>query len=281
MLSMLTRKVVPLSLVMSLLVLAGGLTAASSTQVASRLDLVMKRGKIVVGINPSQVPYGLLGNDGKWTGIDPALAREIARRLGVKLEIVQVTPQSRIPLLMAGKVDALIAGMAETQKRMREIDFTIPYHWEPEKLLVKEGSDIHSVNDLAHKTVAAVQGSTSEEIVHRLQPEAKILEFQELPEAFLALKEGLADAFVSDDLILGKLAASDKEHKYEIVGPPLHVLPIAIGVLQNDSTWRNALTFLLLDMEEDGTYAKIFKKYLGSESTYELQIAKIYEIPRD
>jgi polar amino acid transport system substrate-binding protein len=277
---MLTRKVASLATATSLVLLVTGLTGVSSALAASKLDEVKQKGKMVVGINPSQPPYGILGKDGTWTGLDPELAREIAKRIGVELEIVQVTPQSRIPLLKAGKVDALIAGMAQTRKRMMEIDFAIPYHWEAERLLVKKGSPVRSAADLAGKTVAAVQGSSSEDVVRRVQPQAKILNFQELPQAFLALKQGLAVAFVSDDLILGKLAASDKSGEYEIVGPPLHVIPIAIGVLPNDSAWRNAITFALLDMEQDGTYAKLFNKYLGAESEFKLPVKPLYGVPQ-
>ncbi|HLW58566.1 MAG TPA: transporter substrate-binding domain-containing protein [bacterium] len=245
---------------------------ASPCPSSSTLDQVKKRGKIVVGINPAQAPYGLLGNNGQWTGFDPHLARETANRLGVKLEITQVTPSSRIPLLFAGKVDALMAGMAVTRRRMLQIDFSIPYITVDEKLLVKQGSGISGPVDLAGRTVAVVAGSSTEVALQKAQPKAKLLRYQELPDGFLALKRGLADAFASDVMIITKLAATDTQQKYEIVGPDLDVIPIAVGVRPIDSRWRDTMTFTLLDMQKDGTYAKLFDEYFGKNSQFHLPV---------
>lgn len=252
-----------------LLAVAGGWFTPALAQ--STLEKVKDSKHLVVGINPGQVPYGSLAADGSWAGFDVDLAREIAKRLDAELEIVQVTGKSRIPTLLSGKADAMLGGLARTAEREKVVDFSIPYIVEGEKLLVKTGSSIRSADDLVDRTVATTQGSTSEKIIREAQPGARLLRFQELPQAFLALKQGLADAFISSELILAKFATQEPG-AYEIVGPALLSYPVAIGVRKEDSEWLDAINGLMLDMEKDGTYKTVFNRWFGAESEFGLPV---------
>jgi polar amino acid transport system substrate-binding protein len=107
--------------------------------------------------------------------------------------------------------------------------------------------------------VAAVQGSYNEAQIRKLAPQARVLVFQEYPQAFLAMKQGLADAFTTIVTILQSVTKKDPD--YEIVGDFLTSEPIAFGVRQNDSQWRDTLNFALQDMDADGTYKHIFERY--------------------
>lgn len=235
--------------------------ALATADAQSALETVKSRGTLIAGVRFDTPPYGTVDAAGKNVGIDIEIAQDMAKRLGVKLELVQVTAQSRIPLLTSGKVDLLLAALTHTREREKVVDFSITYILDGVRIMVKKGSSIRGPDDLSGKSVSTVQGSTNIPILKRVAPNARVIEYQEYPQAFLALKQGLADAFVTDLFILDKFAKSDPS--FEVVGPYLAPEPIAIGVRKNDSAWRNALNDLLQDMVLDGTWARIVKAHVN------------------
>ena len=235
---------------------------------ASTLEEVKERGTVIAGVRFDSPPYGSVDDAGKNIGFDIDMAKEVAARLGVDLEFVQVTGKTRIPMLESGKIDMLVAATTHTRKRDAVVDFTIAYFTDGQKIMVKNDSGIRGVDDIGTKTVATVQGTTVEERIRVLAPDARILVYQEWPQAFLAAKQGLADVVTSSVLILGKFANEDPS--FEIVGPFLSVEPIAIGVRENDSDWRDALNAALQDMARDGAYQAIFNGWFGKESGFSM-----------
>jgi polar amino acid transport system substrate-binding protein len=236
-------------------------TMAVTAAVAGALEDVKARGTLLVGVRFDAPPYGYVDKDGKNVGIDIDIANEIARRLGVGIEYIQVTAQTRIPTLESGKVDMLAAALTQTRERDDVIDFSISYIFDGQKLMVKKGSGITSVSDLTGKTVTTVQGSANVAVLEQLAPKAKLVVYQEYPQAFLALQRGLADAFSTTVLIMDQFARSDSD--VEIVGPFLSQEPIGIGLRENDSNWRDTINALLQDMVRDGTYEKIWSGHLS------------------
>jgi polar amino acid transport system substrate-binding protein len=231
----------------------------TSAIAASTLDEVKARGKMIAGVRYDSPPFGSLDNSGKVVGFDIDLINDIAKRLGVGIELVQVTAKTRIPMLESGKIDVIAAVLTHTRERDRVIDFSISYLLDGQRLLVKKGSGIGGVGDLKGKTVSAVQGSYNEAIIRKIAPEARVLVFQEYPQAFLALKQGLADAFTTTATILEGVAKKDPD--FELVGEFLTSEPIAFGMRENDSKWRDAINFALQDMVADGTYKATFDRY--------------------
>lgn len=243
--------------------LVAGAAAADST-----FDAVKKRGVLVAGVKFDAPPFGFVDEAGKNVGFDIDIVKYIADRLGVKLELKQVTSKTRIPMLQDGQVDLAICTMTHQRARDEAIDFSITYFMDGQKLLVKRGSSIKSTKDLAGKAVATAQGSTSEINIKRAQPGARIVTFQEYPQAFLALQQGKVQAVTTDSTILLGLKAGNPA--YEIVGKAFSAEPYAIGVRENDSKWRDTVNFALMDMWKDGSYKKVYEKWFGDGSKYEL-----------
>jgi polar amino acid transport system substrate-binding protein len=98
------------------------------------------------------------------------------------------------------------------------------------------------------------------------QPGARIVTFQEYPQAFLALQQGKVQAVTTDSTILLGLKAGNPA--YEIVGKAFSAEPYAIGVRENDSKWRDTINFALMDMWKDGSYKKVYDKWFGDGSKY-------------
>src|SRR5581483_637225 len=137
------------------------------------------RGKLIAGVRYDSAPFGYLDASGKVTGFDLDLINDIAKRMGVPIEYVQVTSQNRIPLLLSGKVDVLAATVTHTREREKVIDFSIDYAWDGTKLLVNKGSGIRSIADLNHsgKTITSNQGALDGPAAIKLAPQAKLVDF--------------------------------------------------------------------------------------------------------
>ena len=103
------------------------LSLAAPASAADKLQDVLGAGKLRVGVLMDAAPWGFKDAKGEAAGLDIDLARLMAADMGVKLELVQVTGASRIPSLLAGKVDVLIAAAGATPERAQQVMFSQPY----------------------------------------------------------------------------------------------------------------------------------------------------------
>src|SRR4051812_37936760 len=91
------------------------------------VDDIIKRGKVVVGVNTTTPIFGLMGKDGQPEGYDPDVARLMAKYMGVQVEFVPVTGANRIPFLLGGQVDMLICLFGITPERALQVSYSMPY----------------------------------------------------------------------------------------------------------------------------------------------------------
>jgi ABC-type amino acid transport substrate-binding protein len=228
----------------------------------STLKVVKDRGTMIAGVRFDSPPYGYVDASGQNVGFDVEIAGEIAKRLGVKLELVRVTGQSRIPTLTSGKVDLLVAALTKTAEREKVVDFTMTYVTDGSAAVVKKGSPIKKISDLNGKTVSFVQGTTADAGMKEKAPQALITKFQEYPAAFLAFQQGITEAFIGQALGLDRFIKTDAD-KYEVISELVVEDPTAIGVRKDDTEWKDTLNGLLRDMVKDGTWSKIMTKYVS------------------
>jgi len=120
-----------------------GLTLAPSAQAENTLDKIHRTGVFLAGVRYDFPPVGTVDDAGKPTGFGPALAKSFADKLGVKVQYVQVTSKSRIPLLLNGSIDADIGPTTPTVERNKVVDFTIPYVWDGDSLIVYKGASLN------------------------------------------------------------------------------------------------------------------------------------------
>jgi len=252
------RLVIVLALVLSFVF-------AASVSFAGKIEDVKAKGVLVCGVKDSVNLFGFVDPDSKeLVGFDVDICKYIANKLGVKTEFKVVTSKNRIPMLAQGSVDILAATMTHKFSRDEQIDFSITYFMDGQKLLVKKGSGINSTADLANRKVGTVKGSTSEKNIKAAQPKAQVIAYDEYPQAFMALKQGKVKAVTTDSGILAGLKASDDNpDNWEIVGEFFSAEPYGLGVPQNDSAFRDFVNKSLNEMWLDGTYQKLFKKWMG------------------
>lgn len=254
--------------IMVLAMLAAFMTA-SVAMAGPAWDNIQKTKTIRAGIMTNSIPGAYYNEKNEWVGFDVDIANEIAKRLGLKIEQVPVTDKTRIGFLQQGRIDISVANMTHKRERDKSIDFSITYFFDGQKMLAKKGK-FSKWEDLVGKTIATVQGTTSEINVRKLMNKlggAKIIPFQDYPSAFNALKIGRAQAFTTDSTILLGYAAKDPG-KYELVGDFFSDEPYGIGLPEDDSKLRDAVNFTLQDMWKDGTYMEIYNKWYGPDTPY-------------
>ncbi len=250
----------------------GGAAAADK----STYDLVKERGVMRAGVKNDAPLFAFVNEKGDLVGFEIDLLEEIAKRLKVKLETVKVSSATRIPMLQSGRVDIVAATMSHYRKREEVIDFTIGHFNTPMSMLVRKDSPIKTIADMKGKIAGFNVGSGALKEFQAIQPNAQIKTFQGLPEAFLALQQGLVDAMPTDMVLLAGIRASvPNPNNYVLLSKTARFAATggeyAMGVPPNDSKWRNQVNYLLQDMWLDGTWERIFDKWMGAKSPLKLK----------
>jgi polar amino acid transport system substrate-binding protein len=259
-----------------------------STAIAkeSILDKVKKAGVIRIGSGTTVPPVNYIDKDGNWTGFDIEIGDEIAKRLGVKVERVNVNNKTRIAFLANGRIDLTVSSMSHTRSRDEQIDYAEPpYLWSGKIFYAKKGK-FGSPADVCGARVAITQGSNAylagQDYLKDLgcTKPFKPIAFQTNAECFLALKQGKADVYIQDTPIIAGVAGAEGID-YEPVGPIFSPGLYGLGVAPNDSKWRDTISFIIQDMLADGAYEKIYQRWFGPNGKFPLPINARPRLPED
>ncbi|MFV0413123.1 MAG: transporter substrate-binding domain-containing protein [Oscillospiraceae bacterium] len=174
--------------------------AASASAAGGKLDAIKQAGKLVMLTNAEVPPFEYLGEGGAVSGVDVDLAQLVADELGVELEIVNMDFDLLIEAMNSGKGDIVAAGMSITEERKQQVDFSIPYVDTTILIVVPVGSTIASADDLAGKTIAVQEATTSDLFVTDNVEAKEILRFKSAVEAGTTVTTGKADVAVLDKL---------------------------------------------------------------------------------
>ncbi|WP_047999095.1 glutamate ABC transporter substrate-binding protein [Lactiplantibacillus herbarum] len=258
-----------LSLLMVVLTACGTRPSLAKQDVLSN-DKASKT--ITWGVKADTQLFGLMDvKDNQIKGFDADIATALTKKVlgkDAKAKFVQVTSQTRIPLLKNGNIDAIIATMTITPEREKQVDFTDSYFDAGQALLVKKGSSIKSVKDLnkSGTKVIGVTGANSVANIKKFAPKAQVLELSDYAQAMTALKSGQGVALTTDNGILYGMAAQNKG--YEVVGGTFTKEPYGIAVNKGQEPLKKELNKALKEIEADGTYNKILKKWFGNVSGF-------------
>jgi len=209
--------------------------SASNNKAASKVEQIKKSGKLVVGTSADYPPYefhkSVNGKD-QIVGFDIKIAEEIAKDLGVKLEIKDMKFDGLLAALQSGNVDMVLAGMNATEERKKSVDFSEIYYKSLQSVIVRaEDKDkIKTVGDLKGKKVGAQKGTTQEGIVKDQITGADLKALGKVTDLMLEIKNKKVDALVVEQPV-GKayvsknsdLAISDINVKIEDEGSAVAV----------------------------------------------------------
>jgi ABC-type amino acid transport substrate-binding protein len=144
------------------------------------------------------------------------------------------------------------------------VDFSINFFFTGAQLLVKKGSGIKGVADVAGKRVGVAHGTTAEKALRASQPKADVVTFQDHPAAFLALDQGRIVAYANDGILLAGLAAKARNPTdYEVVGAFFSKEPYSCMVPENDSKWRDFVNHTFMELIDSGKFFELYDKWFG------------------
>ena len=195
------------------LALGAGLTNAAW---ADRFEEILSKGVIRIGVPLDVPPFGSQNANREPEGFDVDMANMVAKALGVKLELTQITGANRIPFLLTDKVDVVISVMGLTPERAKQIMFTAPYAntslavYGPKKINAK------SPADLGKFKVAAAKGTTQELALSAANPKANIMRTEDDATAAAAYLSGQADLFSTNSIVAIDLAKKNPNKEFDL-----------------------------------------------------------------
>ena len=257
---------------LSVLLVLALLSAAVPALAETTLEKVARTGTLTIGTRRASPPFGFVNKNNEWVGfsidlVEQAIKPVVERKLGkpIKVEKKESTPATRIPLLATGAVDLIAGTMTDTRPRRESVDFSLTFFVTGAQFLVKKGSPIRGIQDIAGKRIAAQQGSTNARIIRERVPGAQLREFPDQPAAFQALTQGQVDAYTNDGIQLAGLKAkAPTPADWVIVGDFYSYEPYGMALRKNDSDFRQVVNVGLMEAIESGKYAELYEKWFGA-----------------
>src|SRR3954451_21098586 len=213
----------------------------------------------------SDIPYPPFeqGKPGNYTGFDIELIEAIGERVGRKPEVQDTSFETIFRDVAQGKFDAVISAATITEEREQAVDFSNPYYLSEQAVLVIEGSEVESLEDLEGKTVGVQQGTTGQELAKEELGGSEVRPYPEGPDAVTALKNGTVEGVVIDAPVAQN--AVEKSGGIEIAEkvPTEEAYGIAVG--QGEEGLLDEINKALKEVEDDGTYKTIYEKWFHLE----------------
>ena len=225
----------------------------------SVLDQVLENKKLRVAIIPDNPGWSTLGTDNNYTGVDADVARLLAESLGVEVVFENTDGTGRVPMIQSGKADVVIACLTATNERAKQVAFTMPYAASGILGLCKSDKLLTSWDALKDKKIAVPRGSTNDVYATEAYPNAEIVRFDAIADAFTALKTGKVDVLLEEDTTVNDLAKKNKD---------LAVMPveqqrssyIAMAIKRGDTIWLEYLNNFIRNALYSGEMNKIYQK---------------------
>jgi glutamine transport system substrate-binding protein len=210
------------------------------------------------------VPFEFMNEDtGEMEGFDIDLIQAIAQEAGIDIEIEAMKFDGVVAGMQSGRYDIGIAGMTITEERKKTIDFSNPYYDAGLMIAVhSDNTDIQSEDDLAGKKVATRSGTTSEGYIKDNHPDAKLVTFPSIVEAYMDLQAGRVDAVLYDVPNVQYYVATDGKQQLKTVGDILQGEQYGIAFPQ-DSELVEPVNKALQTLIDNGTYDDIYEKWFG------------------
>ena len=252
------KKVGAIVLGLCLIVGLGTMTANA----ADALQDIQSRGTLKVGMLVDFPPYGLMNEQNQPDGYDADVAKLLAHDMGIKLQLVPVTGPNRIPYLLSGQVDVLVASLGITPERAKSVDFSEPYAAITIGVYGNDDVKVAKPEDLAGKTIAVARASTQDTAVTKVAPpSATIRRFDSDAAALQALISGPVPLVGCSNvcyLTIQKLAPGKYNKKFELSSQVQ-----GIAVKPGEQKLLARVNQFIDKIKADGELDKVNQKWLG------------------
>ncbi|MDT3719056.1 glutamine ABC transporter substrate-binding protein GlnH [Pseudomonas oryzihabitans] len=231
-------------------------TLSCATQAAGK--------ELLIATDTAFVPFEFKqGNE--YVGFDIDLWAAIAKELGVTYQLKPMDFNGIIPALQTRNVDAALAGITIKEERKQVIDFSDGYYDSGFLLMVKSDNDsIKGEADLAGKTVAVKAGTSAADYAKAHFKAKELRQFPNIDNAYLELRTGRVDAAMHDTPNVLYYIKTAGDGQVKTVGTQMMAQQYGIG-FPKGSELREPVNAALKKLREDGTYARIYEKWFGTQ----------------
>jgi polar amino acid transport system substrate-binding protein len=222
---------------------------------------VLDRGKITVANDANYAPFSSINDAGELTGFDVDVAKRVGELL--KVDVGFVNPDwATIPTgLNAGRFDVSIGTMTPTEERLKSIDFTKPYFWGTQQLIILKGApQIETPDGLKGKKIACSNASTPYYFLQELGG-VNIKPYPTDLDALPELKNGRVDGLVTSGAAAMGVVASGEP--FEFSGDPLFFEASCFALTKGESDWLALLDWTVATMHEDGSLSEMSKRNIS------------------
>ena len=241
-------------------------SAAASSEAASAAAAeltTVEAGKLTMATNATFPPYEMTTDNGTIEGIDVETAQAIADKLGLELQVDDMDFDAALLSVQQGKADIAMAGITVTDERKAVMAFSDSYATGIQSIIVPEGSDIATADDLAGKKIGTQRGTTGYLYCSDDFGEDAVVAYDNGLTAVQALNNGQVDAVVIDN---------EPAKAYVESNPGLKILDTsyaeedyAIGMNKDNTALLDAVNAALEELKADGTLQSIVDKYITAE----------------
>ena len=246
---------------------------ATSAQLAhaDQLSDVKARGVLTCGIATNLEPFEFQDpTTRELQGYDVDFCMGVAKAMGLKPEVKVVSVEGRIPELLGGRVDLLVAVLGYTPERAKQIDYSEGYFVSSHRMGVREDSPYKTLDDLGGKRVSMIKGSSTQNFLAKRLPSANLVIYEDGPSAFMALAQGKVDGFALSETLLRRFIARVGDGKIRVLSPPLGTETWGLGLRKNEPAFQKGVNDALEQMEKSGEAKQIFMKWLGPATIYKM-----------
>lgn len=239
---------------------------AVSTEEAASADAAavttVNAGKLTMSTNAAFPPYEMTTDTGDFEGIDIEVAGAIAKKLGLELQVDDMDFDAALLAAQNGKSDMVMAGVTVTDERLKVMDFSDTYAEGIQSIIVPEGSDIATADDLSGKAIGTQRGTTGYLYCTDDFGEENVIAYDDGLTAVQALNNGQVDAVVIDNAPAQEFVAANPGLK--VLDTSYAEEDYAIGMAKG-SALEDAVNKALEELKADGTLQAIVDKYITAE----------------
>lgn len=253
---------------------ASSSSASSTKATKSRLPAIKKRGYIIVGLSADYAPlefHATVNGTDQIVGADVSLAKQIAKDMGVQLQIKEMGFDGLIGAMKTGKVDMVISGMSDTAERRKQVNFSESYTGEKNVMVIRkaDAKKYKNISDFAGAKVGVQTQSLQETLARQQLPGAKIVQLEKANGVISQVETGKVDAGVMADTIANSYVA--RISSLQTVDPHFAapITKTAVAIPKGDTALTNQINKTVRKVKKHNWYNK---KYLPA--AYKLQDQK-------
>ena len=276
--------------------------AAAQQQLSGTLKKIKDSNSITLGHRESAIPFSYYDQNQNVVGYAQDFAVKIVDAIkkdlnlpNLKVNMIPVTPQNRMTLVQNGTIDIECGSTTNNTTRQKQVAFADTYFVIGTRLLTKKSSGINDFPDLKGKTVVVTAGTTSEELLGKMNTtqnmKMNIISASEHGQSFMNLETGRAVAFMVDDILLyGERMKAKHPEDYVVVGTPQSFEAYGCMLRKDDPEFKKFVDGVVSKTMLSGEAMKIYQKWfqtpippkgLNLNFPISKEVADTYKHPND